>query len=42
MEEAFGKQIASEWDNMSANAKFAIMRELFGIEEKLLSVSFSQ
>lgn len=42
MEEAFGKQLASEWDDLSANAKLAIMRELVTIEAKLLSVSFSQ
>lgn len=42
MEDAVGKLIANEWDNMSANAKLAIMRELVGIEEKLLSVLFSQ
>ena len=43
MEEAVGKQLASEWDkNLSANAKLAVMRELVTIEAKLLSVSFSQ
>lgn len=42
IEEAVGKQLTSEWDNLSANAKLAIMRELITIEVKLLSVSFSQ
>lgn len=42
MEEAVGKQLASEWDNLSANAKLAVMRELVTIEVKLLSVSFLQ
>ena len=43
MEEAVGKQLASEWDNnLSANAKLAVMRGLVTIEAKLLSVSFLQ
>lgn len=41
MGEAVGKQLASEWDDLSANAKLAIMRELVTIEAKLLCIIFT-
>ncbi|CEJ62815.1 hypothetical protein PMG11_11302 [Penicillium brasilianum] len=41
MEEAAGKQLATQWDDLTPDSKLAIMREIVAIETKLLSVSFS-
>ena len=42
MEDAAGKQLATQWDELTPDSKLAIMREIVTIETKLLSVSFSQ
>lgn len=42
MEEASGKQLATQWDELTPDSKLAIMREIVAIETKLLLMSFSQ
>jgi hypothetical protein len=42
MEEADGLQLGNSWDELSAVSKLTIMKEIVSIENKLLSLSFSQ
>ena len=41
MEEARGRQLVECWDELSAESRLAIMRDLVSIEAKLLSLKFS-
>jgi len=42
MEEAAGAQLATKWDELTPEAKLAIMKEVVTIETKMLSVSLTQ
>jgi hypothetical protein len=42
MEEANGRQLGENWDDMDLHDKLKIVEEIVAIEKKFLSLSFSQ